>query len=1331
MWAPAFAVPDQTPLVNRPEGKPLPNLMLTFDESGSMTQGYLPEGKFTVGKFPNISFGIQSPRYLFTHPLELKKNRFTGSTNTIFNKNAWDDSIFMTSVPLESQSQLLVGNDARDLVLQYQSRSPQVNQIYYNPAIKYKPWTTITSDGVIKSFHAADPKNAHLDPLTYDSDVYDANFKLLDANSKKYPPNWVDTTSAVDLTTNLVDPGSTTGYTAKWHSLINRDRLGEPKVTSRLYAPALVYLLTPGLDPGQTKSYTYYNLNVDASRITYPDAYTDRSDCSVDVTNRSTVCDKSTELQNYANWFVFYRSRLFIAQGALPDALLPLGNQFRMGWGGLHPGVTRDSNKLPSDTYNNGTNLVDGFASSTIHQGVRDWTTSQKYALTQWLRVLKTYGGTPTRQATQSVMNYFKRTDGLSPWSSIMTTKEGTPSSAHLRCRRAYNVVLTDGYYNEPNGITLTSNVDSDSGLGYPFKDESTKTLADYAMYAWDEDLQGDKPKLGPDRVKPIVVSPQGTSADDILLANIKSDPATYRHLTQFYMGFGLTGNLLTNEVLSDSSAYDRALLALAKCGQTGGVCWNTFDPDKTSSTADIIDDIWHAAINSRGQFFNIGSPKSVKESINAIVNRSSSDSFKEGGLATASTTLTANNIKFVPEYTPYTWTGTIRAYELNANGQVGAPLWNAESIDGTTPTLPAPNERNIYASKNGSTVALANSDLDADLIGFLRGDTSNESLRQRDKNHLLPDFINSTPLYVKEGRNLGFTDSTPSYSSYYASKAARSNGLLFVGSNGGMAHAFNVTTGREVFAYIPTQALDKIPQIAKKNYGYPDNPHQYVVDGQFNESDVLINGAWKNLVVGTMGAGGRSIFAFQLDAANPLSNLDAQTVRWDVTSPEVGYITSTPQIGRLPNGEFRVFVGNGVDSKSGKVALLVIDPDRGDITAIDVGSSGPGPDSSTTSAGLGGVTLVQDKTTGYVTAIYAGDTLGRLWRFDVNATSSAITVGYQGQQRLQQTTAAAPLFQAVDTNGVAQPILAAPLVYPHPLGGQLITFNTGRLLYEADSENNQLQSAYGIWDKIPTGTSTEQEAAPGITRNDLQQQTINKRIEVVQVDAQGNARKAPDDKTDITATFFELSSNAITWNNTTNDTTTPTTNSNAKLGWVLDLAVPETVGDAPKSWSYPKAIYDPRRFGNSMLISAISPGNKAESCTDSKAKGYGFLIKALNGGQQTILPSIDTDGNGQFTNKDIRVGGMTTTGGEGTILTGGRESVSIGDSGNGSTDGGGTGGSSTNGSGGTTECTMGSGQYVGDANAVRDCDDNPTPGKTKYRVKDRIWRQLLNPPHP
>lgn len=1263
-WIPSYGAPAQSPLVNRPEGKPLPNLMLTLDGSGSMTQHYLPEGTFKVNG-EDVDFKVAPGTFLFNHPRELKKNRYTDGNN-------WGDSRFITSVPPGLDKVELT---EAERTVQYQARSPQVNSIYYNPAIRYRPWTGILPDGSTYTFTNADPKAVKLDPLALDPNY-----------ASMYPAGWVDTTSTVDLTDE-----TTTYNLNNWH---------RAKAGQKSFTPAMVYILPKGLSPNLAANYVVKNLNTTGD-VEYGMAYPGRDDCTVVQTNTadsgkevpgSTKCLQKVELQNFANWFAFYRSRLFIAQGALPDSLNPLSNQFRIGWGGLHSGITY-TNGIPSDNYvDNKTYDVDGVPSLTVQRGVREWTTDTKLDLTRWMRVLKTYKWTPTRQAVLSVRNYFKREDNQSPWASDM--KNGNPINAHLSCRRSYNMVLTDGYYNTSVKTPLTQNVDQDGsqsidGLRAPFSDSTTGTLADYVMDSWLNDLQ---PKLSND-LTPITQIPQGNTEDDKLLAKIKSDPATHQHLTYFFMGFGITGNLLTQDVLQSPSAYNAELLRLAKCDGSGANsatmhCWPKFDPDSFNTNgAERIDDIWHATLNSRGQYFNISDPQDLKTALAAIVNRSTSNSFKEGGLATSSTELIDGNIKFVPEYTPYTWTGSVTAYVLDGNGKVKSTLWEAESTgdseDKKPRTMPLPSERNIHVwnKSSASAVPLDNSDLQPALQAFLRGSNAGGDYREHDPKHLLPDFIDSTPLFVKGAVTQAY--SGDDFPAYLRDKAGRERGLLFIGGNGGMAHAFSTETGRELFAYVPRDAQDKLRKIASKNYGYPGNYHEFTVNGQLVEGDVkLKNGVWENIVVGTMGAGGKSIFAFRLDTSNPQSNLGSSTLKWDITSNDLGYVTSTPQIGRLPNanGDFRIFVGNGVDSENGRAALLAIDPNDGSITSIIPGNQANGGVTSGQTSGMGGVTLVRDRQTGNVTTIYAGDTLGQLWRFDVDTDGNIVT-GYGG----------APLFTAkVPLGGdTRQPILAAPLVYPHPLGGQIIVFNTGRLLYETDSANTDTQTVYGIWDKTPTTQSSVSKSAPDIKRENLQAQVIKGRQEVT--------------RNGGTATFFDLTSDSVSWRDSADGQTV------ARLGWYLDLNVPEATG-----FRYPKAIYDPQRFGKSVLISSVTPGETKESCTESRAKGYAFLISALTGGQSKV-PTLDVNGDGVVTKDgDQLYSGFTYDGGSQRILTRPDD----------------------DGSKDPTKpprkpsCTaIGSIQSgTGDMIAQGEAGGAGCEGLT---VKDRIWRQLFNPPHP
>ena len=52
---------------------------------------------------------------------------------------------------------------------------------------------------------------------------------------------------------------------------------------------------------------------------------------------------------------------------------------------------------------------------------------------------------------------------------------------------------------------------------------------------------------------------------------------------------------------------------------------------------------------------------------------------------------------------------------------------------------------------------------------------------------------------------------------------------MVYVGGNDGMLHAFNASTGDEVWAYIPSMLLPKLYRLADKYYA---SNHQYYVDG-------------------------------------------------------------------------------------------------------------------------------------------------------------------------------------------------------------------------------------------------------------------------------------------------------------------------------------------------------------------------------------------------------------------------------------------------------------------------------------------------------------------
>ena len=1302
----AFAEPAQTPLLNRAESKPRPNVMFTLDDSGSMTYQYLPERDFVVNgstvSFPNDG-------KVFLNPWELNANKFSFD-------GGFADSFYVSAAPI---ADLINTNNTATLLLQKQMRSPNVNGIYYNPARRYLPWNT--ADGT--AFTNASASHVWLDPMNYRP-----GYTVPAAYQNDY----------VDLTANRT--ADVRWYCGNDIGAPNYNNGACPSI-SLTFRPALVYLLKPSTklkvtDPNQydENSYTEYDLNALTTSVSYPGNLTERlgdGGCKYDDLAKTTSCSKSIELQNYANWFAFYRSRLFVAAGSVPDSLRAVQNSIRLGWGTIHPKYAGSSNGGTWSQYQADADIGSSANSGSVQQGVRPLTSTHLSNFTDWIRNITTLRRTPTLHAMYSVGDYFKRnvTSNLySPWHNDLTpiTANNTSRSTPLSCRRAYHLVVTDGYYNTdaelkgyPDdlfgaaGISFNSvgNADADAvnsstfpgtrntgGLATAnvFKDTLPDTLADYAMNLWFTDLQ---PSISND-VAPISVASSSTNGTTTatpttadLINEIKGDPATWQHLTHFMVGFGVTCTMTQ----SDATLSDLI---------NGKQAWPT--------TLSRIDDLWHAAINSRGQYFPAKDSKALQTSIAEALRLSSTALLKESGLATPSSQLTTSVEAYIPEYNPVSWTGDVLARTVDTKGNYSdPPRWSANIRLATA--IAAGTARNVYIRDGNQTVAFSSDPtaygaltsntkaaISNNLARYLLGSATDiDGLRPRavrtqtypngtslPTRQYLSDIIDSNPLLVTAGTDLGYNsiNQDASYTSYLTDKQARTDNILFIGANDGMLHAFKASTGDEIFAFIPAGAIPNLSKIAQVDYGYADsnNTHRYLVDGPLIESDVQLGASkeWTDVVVGTMGAGGRSIFALKLSTKTP-QTMNASSVLWeaqgsDVTTiqdahADIGYITATPQIGRLPDGSWKVFVGNGVDSATGNASLLLIDMDSGAVTSVVAYQrSSTGTNSAVN--GLGGVVLIQDPNTNNVIGAYAGDIQGNVWRFDVTSTPTPNTNNTTSYSASQLVVAQdghsnnTPLFTATAPNtATPQPILANPVVVTNRLGGQLVIVNTGKLLTSDDVADTSVQSVYGLWDKASFG-SNQVASIQTITRDQLQAQTIS-----LISDLPG---------------FLSVSNNAITWS--------------PQMGWLMDLDIPSGVTGVANY--HPKALFAPQRFGGSVLISASVPSSIQESCTKDQSSTYYFFLKAISG-SRAVLAAIDTNHDGVVNDSDNVTAAGWVSSERGRIFAGPATSGS---------GGGGGGGSSPN-------CKNGIEIDPKTGQLVRDCGV----------VKDRVWRQLMNPPHP
>ena len=383
----------------------------------------------------------------------------------------------------------------------------------------------------------------------------------------------------------------------------------------------------------------------------------------------------------------------------------------------------------------------------------------------------------------------------------------------------------------------------------------------------------------------------------------------------------------------------------------------------------------------------------------------------------------------------------------------------------------------------------------------------------------------------------MGSTLATPATGKYTWRK------MIYIGANDGFLHGFDAripaqvtpapldpknTTyvadaeaGKEIFAYLPNGVFSGL-----KSLSSPDYVHRYFVDGSPKVSDVYFNNNWHTVLVGTTGAGGKSIFA--LDVSDP-STFSASKVLWELNDDvanipanltgtasttftnnfinNIGYTMQQPYIGKMRNGKWAAIVSNGYLSANGRAVLFIIDIETGSIIkTLDTGTGSP-----TNSNGLSAPLAIDYDATGaidgVVDAIYAGDLLGNMWKFDVSDISEnnwKVAYGSSTSSCSVETTTTPsdckPLFIACsdknNCNTTRQPITNPPQVGKvgsgqSPSTSVMVYFGTGKYFETSDNEvtTTQTQSFYGVWDECPLGGSA---CSASVAKTSLLQQTIN-----------------------------------------------------------------------------------------------------------------------------------------------------------------------------------------------------------------------------------------------
>ncbi|MDZ7668108.1 MAG: hypothetical protein U5Q16_01340 [Gammaproteobacteria bacterium] len=294
----------------------------------------------------------------------------------------------------------------------WRARSSKHNFLYYNPEVHYTPW--VGQDFNNNEFTDADPDDIRLYPRNPTF-----TFDMLDDHS--YESDRVPRTG---------------GGTER----IDVDDTYIPRYFATEAEPPLEW------DDERTEIIIHPD-HVPAGG--YPGGPA-RNDCAADDDDPMT-CTYDQEIQNFANFFQYYRTREYAAKNSMGKVIADV-QDIRVGY----------------ETINN-----------SRSEPVRDMndlhTEGNKKSLMDDLYRTNSSGGTPLRRALDRAGDIFSGTHGSDP---ILPDPEGL-------CQQNFTLLFSDGYWNggdPPQGNTddnTDQSVRRRALLGYAF----SRTLADVAMY--------------------------------------------------------------------------------------------------------------------------------------------------------------------------------------------------------------------------------------------------------------------------------------------------------------------------------------------------------------------------------------------------------------------------------------------------------------------------------------------------------------------------------------------------------------------------------------------------------------------------------------------------------------------------------------------------------------------------------------------------------------------------------------------------------------------------------------------------------------------------------
>lgn len=1265
-----------------------PNVMLLSDNSGSMDYTILIEDT-TEGVFnnqPKASLGLinnlkQASSYYYTYrgpaysDAKFISNGF--ETNSLVVAPSADFLTVIGVAPFgvspypyaPTEQALQTAGVATPWLGIWRLWFSGYNRLHYDPNTTYVPWSGLDSKG--KRYTSVSATKALYNPYQPD----DGELNLTVAYS-------YTTACGFDACRKVnKDRGKVVGGT------------GEDKDKGKI----LTNIAVNNFFPARYYTWTDTNSNgiVDASdghslveikpatgtyqRTKFSDATgRGRFDCGTDNKDGTVTCSYAEEIQNFANWFSYYRKRDLVSKSSL-SSVISKANSARIGYAVLNEGY----HNIKTGNKPGGTAI---YTPVTVDTRVASMNLSPERGNKKTLldAIFNTPPGGPTETQTEfeKIGNYYE-----CKANNTFNNTASAPGNANCpveaapkgNCQSNYALIITDGFYRA--NFSGFGNKDGPGAGdtefdGGAFADNFSDTLADIAMHFYERDLHLTLADQVPVNAREIALyngpAAKKPSATDSL----------HQRMLTYSIGFGVKGTINAMPA-SPSTAF---AWPDPTNPVTTGVSAVTRDDYK-------IDDLRHAAYNGRGEFISARDPIRFRAALEKIFSQFLGGTDAASAVTFNSQTLRSDSLVFRAFFDPSKNSGDLVAQKIDKDGNLnkdsaGKPVYEwraAEKLDrlisraGDTRTIityqdDGNKSKGVdfkWASLSAAQQALLNDPQPADIttpvgenrLGYLRGHSQHEGLRgsrgefrpRKPALGKLGDIVHSTPVFVGApeytGRGSGeypgeFPANTADlYRTFKADNKDRA-GIVYVGANDGMLHAFKAASGEELFAYVPNLVFKNLSRLTD-----PDYTHRFYVNQTPSINDVFMarKGAssrtWNSILISGLGAGGKGYFALNItdpsrfnSAASAVNN-----VMWEFTenddgaagNSDLGYSLSEPLIA-MSNAEYSngdnkwvAIFGNGYNSTSadGDAALYILFPEQGqdgiwtagsDYIKISTGQGKAESADKTTPNGIGGVRGIDIDGNGTVDRVYAGDLQGNLYRFDLS-DSNANNWNNTANRKIIFKARYSSSFPR-STTATVQPITRRPVVIRHPeRPGHIVIVATGSWMTREDANSKGIQSIYGIWDDDSGDLVTMQGAGDQLVK----QSFTNHSTPVHNF------------------TVRTLSNNAVAWNNT---------GTNKVKGWYIDFAVPVAGAGESGKIEFPgeRAVRNLQLRGDFLLVNSVIP-RSLNSCS-AGAGGFELAFNPVTGGSgsRTVF---DLNADGTFDAND----NVGSAAGDANIVTGTR----------------------------------------------------------------------------